>query len=185
MNLKKIIKNKDWTLFLDRDGVINVKLENDYVKTAEEFIFTPKAPEAIAFLNKIFKHTFIVTNQQGIGKGLMSTVALEQVHKYMEAELEKAGAYIDKIYFCPNKIQDNSFYRKPNIGMALAAKKANRNILFKQSVMVGDSITDMQFGKKLKMTTVFISPTSDEAKKYHKLIDLHFDSLKSFADYLS
>ena len=87
-NLKAIDKN--WSLFLDRDGVINLRPENDYVKTPGEFIFIENVPQAMILLNKIFKYSFVVTNQQGIGKGLMTVTDLELIHKTMFDELRKA-----------------------------------------------------------------------------------------------
>src|SRR5690554_3080144 len=71
----------DWTLFLDRDGVINKKRDNDYVKTLKELELFPKALKAIAELTPFFHKIIIVTNQQGIGKGLMTEEALAIVHK--------------------------------------------------------------------------------------------------------
>jgi len=173
--------DKDWSLFLDRDGVINVRPENDYVKTPEEFIFIENVPQALVQLNKIFKYLFVVTNQQGIGKGLMSASALDFIHKTMLDELLKEGGEINEIFFCPNKKEDNSILRKPNVGMALAAKKKFKDVNFKKSVMVGDSVTDMKFGKRLKMITVFISPDIAEVRDNHKLIDFHFKSLYDFS----
>ena len=61
-----------WTLFLDRDGVINHRKMGGYIETIEEFQFLPNVKEAIAGLSQHFQHIFVVTNQQGIGKGWFS-----------------------------------------------------------------------------------------------------------------
>ena len=74
--------DKSWTLFLDRDGVINKKLENDYVKTIDEFEFLPQVLEAIKQFSSHFQKIVIVTNQQGISKKLMTENDLEKVHQY-------------------------------------------------------------------------------------------------------
>ncbi len=169
------------TLFLDRDGVINVRLIDDYVKKTEDFNFIKGVPQAIAKLNKIFNYVFVVTNQQGIGKGLMTEKDLADVHNHMLRELKKHDAVITDVLFCPHRKEDNSFYRKPNIGMALAAKKKYPDIVFRNSVMVGDFITDMQFGKRLKMQTIFIAPNLSEAGKHYRIIDYCYDSLSDFA----
>ena len=87
------------SLFLDRDGVINKKLEGRYVSRWEEFEFMPNALQAVNILSKLFKRIFIVTNQQGIGKGIMSQNNLLFLHQRMIKEVEKAGGKIDKIYF--------------------------------------------------------------------------------------
>ena len=69
------------TLFLDRDGVINIKLDGQYVKNPEEFEFMIGAETAISKLSKIFNRILIVTNQQGIAKGIMSDNELGVLHK--------------------------------------------------------------------------------------------------------
>jgi histidinol-phosphate phosphatase family protein len=110
-----------WTLFLDRDGVINVLRVDDYVKTIDEFIFNEGALTAIGYLNTFFCRTIVVTNQQGIGKGLYSVKTLNEIHKYMVEEIANLSGTIDAIYFAPQLKAENSEMRKPNIGMALAA----------------------------------------------------------------
>jgi len=184
MSRLQLLIDKTWTLFLDRDGVINVKFDNDYVKRTEEFLFIEGIPSAIGKLNNLFGKTVVVTNQQGIAKGLMSENDLLRIHEKMLKDLKSAGAHIDDVYFCPDLATSGSLFRKPNIGMALAAKKTHPEINFKKSVMVGDSLTDMQFGKRLKMTTVYISNDKKLMVKNHRLIDYRFLSLNEFADFL-
>ncbi|MDD3875822.1 MAG: HAD-IIIA family hydrolase [Bacteroidales bacterium] len=186
MGIKKGLSvfDKEWTLFLDRDGVINDRPYNDYVKNADEFVFIEETPRAIHLLNSIFKYTFVVTNQQGIGKGILSVNDLNLIHKKMTDELEIFSAKIDEVFFCPDLANAFSFFRKPNVGMALTAKKKYPDIIFKKSVMVGDAISDMQFGKRLGMTTVFISNNLNEVRKNCKLIDYSFINLNAFASCL-
>lgn len=155
--LKKINIDKNWTLFLDRDGVINRKIENDYVKNWLHFMFLPGTLKAIKGFSKIFGKIIIVTNQRGIGKGLMTEENLWEIHKNMLKKISGAGGRIDKIYYCPCDIDDNSKYRKPNMGMALQAKKEFPEIDFSKSIMIGDSLSDMEFGKKSGMLTILIS----------------------------
>lgn len=141
------------TLFLDRDGVINRLLINDYVKTWNDFEFLPGVLAALKILNSHFKHIIIVTNQRGVGKGLMSEKALLEIHERMMEEIGKCGGRIDKIYYCTD-ILESSPNRKPNIGMALRAKVDFPDINFKNSIMIGDSESDMIFGNKLEMKTI-------------------------------
>jgi D-glycero-D-manno-heptose 1,7-bisphosphate phosphatase len=177
--------DKSWTLFLDRDGVINVKLEGDYVKKIEEFQFTNNAIKALAKAKRLFAKILVVTNQQGIAKGLYTEEDLKNVHNYMQEQLAKENAQVDKIYYCPALSGDTRFNcRKPDIGMALQAKKDFPEINFTKSVMVGDSISDMEFGKKLGMYTVFISNDNFIDLKYKELIDANFNSLYSFIETL-
>ena len=137
-----------WSLFLDRDGVINKKLEDDYVKSWDEFSFKVGTLEALAELRKVFGHIFIVTNQRGVGLGKMTEEVLNEIHSNMLFEIEEASGKIDKVYYCVDT-DNNSPYRKPNIGMGLMAKQDFPEIDFSKSIMVGDSISDMEFGEKL------------------------------------
>ena len=79
----------NWTLFLDRDGVINVKLPNDYVKNINEFSFIDGSIEGIRLLSKIFKRIIIVTNQRGIGKKIMTIEQLKTIHNHMKNIIHK------------------------------------------------------------------------------------------------
>ena len=146
------------TLFLDRDGVINKHLPGDYVKNWEEFEFLPDVLEAFALLAKSFRRIIIVTNQRGVGKGLMTEFDLHDIHQRMVSEIIHAGGRLDRIYCCTDTNNDSP-NRKPNSGMALQAQKDFPEIIFKKSVMVGDSKSDMEFGVRLGMKTILLKPT--------------------------
>lgn len=143
------------TLFLDRDGVINKLRPNDYVKSWEEFLFLPGILEALAIWNSHFKHIIIVSNQRGVGKGLMSEDHLKNIHFRMVKEIEKHGGRIDKIYYCTS-LTNEDINRKPNIGMALQAKKDFPDIDFSRSLMIGDSESDMIFAKNAKIKGILV-----------------------------
>lgn len=172
--------DKSWSLFLDRDGVINERLLDDYIKNTDEFKFIDGTIEAIKGFSNIFGKIFVVTNQQGIGKGLMTEKTLNDIHKKMSDEIKQHGGKIDKVYYCPFKKEDKSFLRKPNVGMGLLAKKEFPEINFKKSIMAGDTISDMEFGKKLKMITVFISNDKALIDKNSNLIDFGYPNLLEF-----
>ena len=173
MTLKDLHIDKRWTLFLDRDGVINKKLENDYVKHWIEFEFLEGSIDAIKYLASVFGKLVVVTNQQGIGKRLYRTEDLELIHKNMLYEIDYHGGRIDKVYFSPYLNSENHPTRKPAIGMALNAQKDFPEIDFKKSIVIGDSMSDMEFGRNAGMKTIFIS----EEKKQHPDIDFNFGSL--------
>jgi D-glycero-D-manno-heptose 1,7-bisphosphate phosphatase len=181
MNLRDLNINKYWTLFLDRDGVINKRLIGDYIKTWEQFEFLPGALEAIRLFSEIFGRILVVSNQQGIGKKLMSEINLEEIHKKMTDEINAEGGRIDKIYYSPHLEKEGSFLRKPNVGMALKARRDFPEIRLKKSVMAGDSVTDMVFGHRINMITVFISKDFDAISRHHKVIDFTYPDLISFA----
>jgi histidinol-phosphate phosphatase family protein len=136
------------TLFIDRDGIINRLRPNDYVKKWEEFEFLPDVFEAFALWNKIMKHIIVFTNQRGVGKGLMTEETLHEIHQNMIDEIEKHGGRIDKIYYC-TALNDNNPNRKPNIGMAIQAKKDFPDIDFNRTLMIGDSDSDMEFARNI------------------------------------
>jgi len=173
MTLKNLNINKNWTLFLDRDGVINKKIDNDYVKQWIEFEFIEGVLDALKFLNTVFGNIIVVTNQQGIGKKLYRIEDLEIIHKNMLYEIAYHGGKIDKVYFSPYLKSENHPYRKPGIGMALKAKEDISTINFKESIMVGDSMSDMEFGRNAGMKTIYISEEISENDK----IDFNFKSL--------
>lgn len=153
--------SKYHTLFVDRDGVINKHLPSDYVKEWSEFEFLPKVTEAFTILARYFKYIIVVTNQRGVGKGLMTESVLQEIHKKMVSVITDAGGRIDKIYFCTD-INQNSPNRKPNIGMGLQAQKDFPEITFENAVMIGDSDSDMTFGKRLGMKSYLVNQESQK-----------------------
>ena len=167
-------------LFLDRDGVLNVLRPNDYVKCPAELELLPGVAEAVALCRPHFDFIFVATTQQGIGKGLMTEDDLEAVH----AKLLAAVPGIDAVYFCPRLERENSFMRKPNIGMALQARRGYPGLKLKESVMVGDSMTDMLFGRRAGMTTVLVGDNSRCDRQQPWLVDLRFGTLLDFAQSL-
>ena len=73
--------NNSWTLFLDRDGVINHESEDDYIRDWRSFRFLPGVIESFNIFSTVFKRIFIVTNQKGVGKGLMTESDLAEINK--------------------------------------------------------------------------------------------------------
>ena len=169
--------DKSWTLFLDRDGVINKLIEDGYVNSWEHFEFQPGALEAIRLLSGIFGKIVIVTNQRGIGRKLMTADDLDEIHSKMLKEIQDAGGRIDKIFYCPHLVEDDCDCRKPKTGLPLQAKKDFPDIDFSKSVMVGDMRNDMLMGQELGMRTVFIGTSL--------AFDYCYGSLISFAREIS
>jgi histidinol-phosphate phosphatase family protein len=155
MDWKNII-NKDWTLFLDRDGVINVRIIDGYVTKIEEFEFLPNVIEALKIFKEKFKYIIVATNQQGVGKGIMKFEDVETVHQFMVQQVAENGGKIDKVYFCPQlkSVPDN--YRKPSPKMAYFAKNDFPDIDLSKSIMIGDMNSDVEIGKNAGMKTIFI-----------------------------
>lgn len=173
-----------WTLFLDRDGVINHEKKASYIFNWEEFNFYDGVKEAMNILNNRFNSIVMVTNQKGIGRQLMSVDDLDNIHTNMKSEIETHGGRVDKIYYCPD-LDSHSINRKPNAGMALQAKKDFPAIDFKKSIIVGNKLSDMQFGRNAGMFTVFVATTNPETPYPHELIDARFNNLLHFAEALT
>lgn len=173
----------DLTLFLDRDGVINIRLVDDYVKSPADFHFAEGFLSGLASISRFFKQIIVVTNQQGIGKGLMTVEDLNIIHRHLLKEVEDSGGRIDKIYFCPDLKSSGSLNRKPEVGMALKARHDFPDINFRNSIMVGDSLTDLEFGRKLKMKTVYIDNGDLTSLPCH-LADYRFKSFSDFAQWI-
>lgn len=179
--------DKTWTLFLDRDGVINLHYPNDYVKKWDEFVFLEGTLDAIRELSHIFKRIIIVTNQQGVGKGIMTQADLDFIHDEMLKEVRKHGGKVNAIYAATDLVAaDTKQMRKPLTGMAKQAKRDFPEIEFEKALMVGDSISDMQFGRNAGMKTIYVGHHYDELNDKDKaLIDMHFVSLGEFMNSLN
>lgn len=172
--------NKDWTLFLDRDGVINHDKDNDYIRNWKEFRFYDTTLEAMALLAQRFSRIVIVTNQKGVGRELMTLADLQRIHQHMQEEINKTGGRIDRIYFCAD-LDNNSPNRKPNPGMAFQAKADFPEIDFSKSIVAGNRTSDMEFGRNAGLYTVFVASTHPETPFPDPRIDLRFDTLLDFA----
>lgn len=181
---EKVKIKKGCALFLDRDGVINKRIFADYVKHPDQFEFIPGVLDAVKIFSTIFKPIIVVTNQQGIGKALMTEEELEKVHFKMLSVISAYGGRIDKVLFSPDLVNSNSFTRKPSVGMGLKARKLFPSIRFKNSIIAGDSYSDILFGHRLGMTTVLIGTDEKIISQCSGILNYRFDDLFSFANAL-
>jgi len=159
-------------LLLDRDGVINQRIINDYVKSWDEFVFMPGVLDALSMLSKRYYGIAIVTNQQGVSKGLMSEEDLQNIHHVMVEEIQSAGGHIDAIYAATELASAHPVYRKPGIGWKAAIEQDFPQVDLSLSTMVGDSDSDIAFGKALGCTTVSIGKNLTK-----NMADFHVNSL--------
>jgi len=178
LDIQKI--DKSWTLFLDRDGLINVEIQGDYVLSWDGFTFMPGVKEALKTLNPLFGNIIIITNQRCIAKGMLTFGGLNMIHDNMLKEIKSAGGRIDKIYVCAD-LEDSSPNRKPNPGMAFQANNDFKNIDFAKTIMIGNKLSDMQFGRNAGVHTVFAATTNPDTPFPHPLIDMRVDGLLEFA----
>ena len=141
--------------FLDRDGVINQ--DKGYISKVSDFKIYPGVGKAISLLNKRNYLVIIITNQSGIGRGLIKIKELENLHNYLRKKIKKDRAKIDDIFYCPfhpefgkGKYKKKSNDRKPGDGMIRKAIKKWK-IDTKKSFMIGDKISDKLAAKKAKI----------------------------------
>jgi D-glycero-D-manno-heptose 1,7-bisphosphate phosphatase len=145
-------------IFLDRDGVINRKpADKDYVKNWSEFHFLNGAIEALGLLTKSGYDIYVITNQRGVARGLMHEHDLKAIHGKLEEELEKHGAKLKQIYYCPHGRDDGCDCRKPKPGMLFRAA-SEHNINLTKAIFIGDNESDLQAGHSASCTTVLVTP---------------------------
>jgi len=144
------------TVFLDRDGVFNEKTpEGQYVTSPDEFRLLPRVAESVARLKQAGLRLIVISNQRGIARGLYTASDVAAIHDHLQTLLKAHGAEIDGFYFCPHD-EDECNCRKPLPGLFELAVADFPEILAATSAMVGDSLSDIEFGRNLGMLTLFI-----------------------------
>ena len=170
------------TLFLDRDGVINVQIIGGYVRKPEEFELIPGVLTAMQWLRPKFKRIIIVTNQQCVGKRICKKEDIDVIHRNLIVTFKENMTPIEAIYYCPHRAEEHCSCRKPEIGMALQAKSDFPDIDFSNSIMAGDSLTDMQFAVNAGIQPVHIGAKhAGEFDEILKITSLHYSNLLDFA----
>lgn len=176
------------TIFLDRDGVINRKMpEGQYVTSWQHFHVLPGVPEAIATLNHTGLRVIVVTNQRGVALGLYSAEDVDAIHVQFQQGLDRFGAHVDGFYFCPHDKRECTC-RKPLPGMFEQAQADFPDIDAASSLVIGDSLSDIEFGKNLGLPTIFIEGDpehrKDGAEKAAALADFATSDLQSAVNLL-
>jgi len=176
--------DKTWTLFLDRDGVINYEKENEYVNKWEDFRFYEGAKEAIKKFTQKFGLVLIITNQRGVGRGITRLEDLELMNENLLKEVASNGGKISKIFFCTDT-DETSPNRKPNTGMGLQAQREFPQIVFLKTMMIGNTKGDMEFGRNLGVAiNVFIPSKYPVSQLPDGVYDMVFPDLISIANAL-
>jgi D-glycero-D-manno-heptose 1,7-bisphosphate phosphatase len=151
---------KKKAVFLDRDGTLNV--DDGYPSSFSQIVIYPASYEAVRKLNAAGLLTIVITNQSGIGRGLLTENDLAALHTQISASFADQGARLDAFYYCPHyERSEISHYRldctcrKPNAGLALRAA-ADFGIDLECSYMVGDKVEDILFGLTIKATSILV-----------------------------
>lgn len=153
-------------VFLDRDGTLN--MHRGFLRDASRLELIPGVAEAVRKINKSGYLAIVVTNQPVIARGECTWEELQEIHARMEAELGKAGAFLDGIYVCPHHPDkgfegERSEYkivcscRKPQTGLFLQAAE-DFHIDLSQSVMIGDSDNDVEAGRRAGLCRSILIP---------------------------
>ncbi|OBG57493.1 HAD-IIIA family hydrolase [Mycobacterium sp. E3339] len=143
------------TVFLDRDGTINVKApDGEYIRSPDELVLLPGAARAVAALNAAGLRTVLVTNQRWLSEPAADTARFAAVHQRLEQLLADEGARIDAAYHCPHAAASCDC-RKPEAGMLLRAAREH-GFALTESVMIGDSDADVQAGRAAGAATVLL-----------------------------
>lgn len=151
-----------YTVFLDRDGVINHD-SDAYIKHPDEFHFISKSPDAIALLNAKGFQVILITNQSAVARGMISVQTLDAILKKMTRGVEQAGGRIKDIFFCPHGPNQGCDCRKPKPGMILQAV-ACHGIDLKKAFMIGDSAKDIECGKNAGCAITILVKTGNGKK---------------------
>lgn len=158
-------------ILLDRDGVINKRPPKaDCVKNWDEFEFLPGAIEAIKLLKDRGYIIFIISNQSGIARGLMSKKDLNLIHRKMQQEFTKNNTKIDGIYYCPHGWDEGCSCRKPKPGLLFQASREHLFDLSK-TVFIGDDKRDAEAGKAAGCKTFLVNPKKNLLQIVRLLIE--------------
>ena len=156
-----LLGNAVSTVFLDRDGTLNVKAAaGEYITSPGELILLPGAGRAVARLNTAGLRTVLVTNQRWLSEPSADPVRYRSVHGRLEELLAAHGAWLDASYYCPHAI-DVCGCRKPGAGM-LQRAAAEHGFSLRASVVIGDSTTDLMAGRLVGARTILLRPEPDE-----------------------
>lgn len=158
---------KQKTVFLDRDGTINV--EKNYLYKPEDFQFIENAPEAIALLKKHGYRVIVVTNQAGVARGYYTEEDVKRLHAYINEQLRKWDTQIDAFYYCPHhptagigKYKKDCNCRKPKTGMFEQACR-DFEVDRENSWMIGDNKGDIEAGRNFGLRTILVRTGYGEA----------------------
>ena len=173
-------------VFVDRDGVINRNRPGDYVKTVDEFEFLPGALEGLARLKEAGCTVIILSNQQGVGKGLMSAGELERINDMMLRTISQHGGEIAAIYYCTHRKDENCACRKPQTGLFTKASE-ELGIVLQDAYFVGDAFSDLQAGSSAGCRTVIVltgRASAAEIESWERRPDHIADDLQSAVEWI-
>jgi histidinol-phosphate phosphatase family protein len=175
-------------VFLDRDGVFNPHIPNGYLLNARDLVVIPGVPRAVRLLNDAGVRVIVISNQQGVGKGLMTMDDLAAIDvRLAEILAREAGARLDGTYYCTDLAGSGSPRRKPEPGMLFQAAR-DFNLRIDETVFAGDSVSDIKAGRAAGvMATVLLlsgGATAEDAAEMNPAPDRVFRDLGDLVDWV-
>jgi D-glycero-D-manno-heptose 1,7-bisphosphate phosphatase len=144
-------------IFIDRDGVINLRRPGDYVLNWSQFIFTPGIRPALKQLSSLKLPMIVISNQAAVGKGLLDPAGLREITAQMHQALLADGTFLAAVYYCPHRPDENCICRKPKPAL-LSAAADDFNIDMSRSIFIGDSDSDAQAAQAAGCNPVLFGP---------------------------
>lgn len=138
---------------LDRDGTIIV--EKHYLKSIADLELIPQAVEGLRRLAQKGFGLIVITNQSGIGRGLVTRLQVEEIHQELVRRLAAEGVAIAQIYCCPHAPEDECDCRKPKIALAQQAA-ADFGFDTNTCLVIGDKTSDVEFGRNINARTILV-----------------------------
>jgi len=152
-------RDADKVVILDRDGTI--VFDRHYLSDPAALEFLPGAAEGLRSMYSSGYRLLVITNQSGVGRGMFSLRALQQMNERLMEMVEAAGAHLERVYYCPHRPEDHCDCRKPKPKLLLDAA---RELGFApgQSVVIGDKPSDIEFGAAVGATTMLVASTTGQ-----------------------
>lgn len=158
-------------VILDRDGVLNRKPPRaQYVQSWDQWEWLPGSLEALRLLREAHYRVIIVSNQAGVGRGVMTEADLQDIHARMKGEVEKAGGRIDAIYYCPHDWDESCECRKPKPGMLFQAQK-DHHLDLSRIYFVGDDERDLMAAEAAECRAALVGPSQSLLDITRRLLD--------------
>ena len=155
-----------FTVFLDRDGTLNY--DPGYLKVAADLKLLTGVGPALARLKGAGAKLVVVTNQSGVGRGIVTLKDLEAIHARLQGLLEQEDAALDAIYFCPHHPDDGCRCRKPNVGMVERAV-SELQLDLRRSYLIGDHARDIQLAHRVGAKAILITTELVDAQALDRL----------------
>jgi len=173
-------------IFLDRDGTLNP--DSGYLSSLDQFRFYKGTLDVLEQLAKKGFQFVVVTNQSGVGRGIIPPNALEEIHNFVLSSFKDRNIPLLGIYYCPHRPDEGCNCRKPKPGLFKRVAEEH-SIRLETSYIIGDSVSDIEAGKRLGMTTVLVrtgNGRSSEKNLLEKGIEVDFvgDNLKNCSQYI-